>query len=375
MNVIAKLTPDRVTVTPGEQQSLQLELLNESGLVDHFLIHVRNIPQEWVTVPDASLEILTDAGRNRGTVTLIFNPPRESSSIAGAYSFEVVVSSVGQPHALPVIVPGRLQVEPFYGFTSDMQPTRLKDNSKRPQLTIANTGNTPQTYTITALDREEALNFILSPSTLALEPGQSATVPILLSPKIRPLFGSTQRYPFEVTVSDGRTDSPPKTHDGELTVNPLFSRRALSLLALLLALCGLGSFCTASQLIALYNRQQAEAAQQATAAFQAELTRTASADPDQDGLLTFEEERLGTDPLLEDTDGDSLSDRVEAKQLGTNPLAFDSDNDTLSDGVEAASACLSPNNRDTDGDTLLDNVDPDPCQPPTPVPPPPPPTG
>jgi thiol-disulfide isomerase/thioredoxin len=57
-------------------------------------------------------------------------------------------------------------------------------------------------------------------------------------------------------------------------------------------------------------------------------------DVDEDGLLASEEAELGTDPEKADTDGDGLSDFVEARELGTDPLAFDSDGDGFSDGEE-----------------------------------------
>lgn len=57
-------------------------------------------------------------------------------------------------------------------------------------------------------------------------------------------------------------------------------------------------------------------------------------------------------PVVEDSDGDGLSDLLE-EQLGTNPLEADTDGDGLSDGDEV-SAGLDPLDDDTDGDGLPD---------------------
>ncbi len=58
-------------------------------------------------------------------------------------------------------------------------------------------------------------------------------------------------------------------------------------------------------------------------------------------------------PLPVDTDGDGLTDEEEAA-LGTNAQSADSDNDTLSDREEVKVYKSNPLNQDTDGDSYLD---------------------
>jgi len=57
-------------------------------------------------------------------------------------------------------------------------------------------------------------------------------------------------------------------------------------------------------------------------------------DPDGDGLTTFEEMRLGTDPYSADSDRDGIPDGVELT-FGLDPLAADAQSDTDLDGVPA----------------------------------------
>ena len=59
------------------------------------------------------------------------------------------------------------------------------------------------------------------------------------------------------------------------------------------------------------------------------------ADTDGDGLTDGVEAQLGSDPYVTDTDGDGLSD-AEEFDLGTNPLAKDTDGDGLMDPWEVA---------------------------------------
>ena len=76
-------------------------------------------------------------------------------------------------------------------------------------------------------------------------------------------------------------------------------------------------------------------------------------DSDGDGLSDARERELGTDPNLEDTDGDGIADGVEVNIHGTNPVLADTDGDGLTDFEELLHG-TSQTNRDSDGDGLLD---------------------
>jgi len=68
-------------------------------------------------------------------------------------------------------------------------------------------------------------------------------------------------------------------------------------------------------------------------------------DDDDDGLTDIFETTIGTDPLLIDTDGDTITDYYE--------VAYDGDATTYSPGQD-----LNPLSTDTDNDQILDNLDP-----------------
>lgn len=59
-------------------------------------------------------------------------------------------------------------------------------------------------------------------------------------------------------------------------------------------------------------------------------------DSDGDGLTNIEEEKLGTDMSLTDTDRDGLSDYNEVNCYGTNPNEIDTDGDGVEDGMEVS---------------------------------------
>lgn len=75
-------------------------------------------------------------------------------------------------------------------------------------------------------------------------------------------------------------------------------------------------------------------------------------DSDQDGIWDDLEFVYGTDPTLQDTDGDGLTDGAEVDVFGTNPLSDDTDGDGISDALEL----LFPPNSTCTGDLNGDNA-------------------
>ena len=75
-------------------------------------------------------------------------------------------------------------------------------------------------------------------------------------------------------------------------------------------------------------------------------------DKDMDGLGKCDEVKIGTDPMVADTDGDGLNDGEEFLTYKTDPLNPDTDADGLTDGVEVKSTKTNPLMADTDGDGL-----------------------
>ena len=76
-------------------------------------------------------------------------------------------------------------------------------------------------------------------------------------------------------------------------------------------------------------------------------------DSDQDGLWDADELLSGTDPTVQDTDGDGLTDGAEIDLFNTNPLNSDSDEDGVSDALELL---FPPTNSGCPGDIDGDNA-------------------
>lgn len=82
----------------------------------------------------------------------------------------------------------------------------------------------------------------------------------------------------------------------------------------------------------------------------------ADVDADGDGLPAVEESRLGTLTTEADTDGDSLDDGFEVREFGSDPTRVDTDEDGLTDDSEFRLG-TDPTVPDTDGDGLRDDAE------------------
>jgi alpha-tubulin suppressor-like RCC1 family protein len=84
-------------------------------------------------------------------------------------------------------------------------------------------------------------------------------------------------------------------------------------------------------------------------------TNWPGSDPDADGLATFQELELGTDPMNPDTNGDGISDG-DALKMGISPTNLDLDGDGVSNVIERQRG-TDPFLVDTDGDGVADGTD------------------
>lgn len=89
-------------------------------------------------------------------------------------------------------------------------------------------------------------------------------------------------------------------------------------------------------------------------------TAIGSGNNDSDGLTNLQEQSVGTNPILSDTDSDTLDDDDEINVHGTNPLLADTDGEGINDADELSSAngyVTDPTLEDTDSDGFNDALE------------------
>jgi hypothetical protein len=343
-----------VRVEAGSMATLAFEVKNDSRLVDHFVVQVNGLPEEWVTLPSQPMYLMPG---NRDTGQITFRPPRTSKSKAGAHPFEIRVVARAQNLFSPA-EQATLMIAPFQLYTTELQPTRIKRRGKA-EVVITNRGNAPEAYTVYARDREQQIQYEMGSAAVTLEPGQSEYVGIKLAPKKPIFFGNVESYMFEVGVSPAEDQETIQRHNGELVNQPFLTRAMIfGVLATVGIIAGAATYIKG---LLDRNAQDAALAAQAATATAVSVAQVAdlNADDDEDGLSNAEELALqpASDPNNPDTDGDGIRDGDEVRVWGTNPTLRDTDSDGLSDGDEVNTHGTNPANPDTDGDTVNDGAE------------------
>ncbi len=227
------VTTPVVTVQPGQTVSLSMQIHNLSNLVDHFVISLHGLPSSWYTIHAEPIYLLPN---NRETASITLHPPLASTSSAGAHAFEISVTARAQG-IKSVAQQCALNILPFYTFKIALQPQRVRSGG-RAELEITNTGNTYDTYTVQARDREMAIRFQADGRQFSIPPGQTDYVAIRMAARSRPLIGVQNVLPFEVIAHSLQPTVPPQTITGEVTVKPYFPAWIISFLMIGLVFCG-----------------------------------------------------------------------------------------------------------------------------------------
>jgi pSer/pThr/pTyr-binding forkhead associated (FHA) protein len=354
------VNPTNVDVIPGKMAEVQVNLFNQGAMVDHFGLRIEGLPPEWVTIPPEPVQLMPQANIS---LPFTIHPPKNSSSEAGRHAYRLAISSQSEKRDITGI-DGNVTVAPFTQFSIDAQPTRLT-NAGKCRVSIANDGNTPTAFDITAQDDAEGIQFSGKRSGLTIQPGQQVEVLLDVAPKQRPLTGAKQPLPFEIKVQ--AANGAAQVRPGLLEVKPRFPTWMIALIPILAILCCVAA-ALAGQTWLGYNDQVAQTATaQVTQTVLAQTTLDAANDADLDGLSNAQEQALGTDPNNPDSDNDGLNDGEEHNVYFTDPLNPDSDNDGLKDGAEVQLGTF-VNVADSDGDGQLDGIDAAPLATSTPTP-------
>jgi serine/threonine protein kinase len=345
------LMQNTVRVEAGSMATLAFEVKNDSRLVDHFVVQIIGLPEEWVMPPGNPLYLMPG---NRDTAQVTFRPPRTSKAKAGAHPFEVRVVARAQNLFSPA-QQATLIIAPFQLYTTELAPQKIKRRGKA-EVTITNRGNAPEAYTIYARDREQQISYEMAATAVTLEPGQTEYVGIRMAPKKPIFFGTAESYMFEAGVSPAEDSETVQRLSGELVNQPYITK------AMIFALLGIIAVI-AGMLTYLLGLVQSNRTADATATLVAVATENiatqtavAAADDDGDRLSNAREAELGTEPNNADTDGDGLTDGDEVLAWGTDPKKRDTDGDTLSDGQEVNDTGTDPLNVDTNGDGINDGI-------------------
>jgi hypothetical protein len=211
--VRASLAGPEQPVSPGGATSAQLVLHNLGSTVDEFGLRVSGVPAAWVRFSKDRVPLLPNAQEQ---ITVTFQPPATAGAMAGEHRFTLTVLS--REHHTGINVDGVLRLEAPTGITLGLRPLRSPRDF---QVEVTNPGGTAVTYQLSGADDRQALAYHFAQPIVTLEPGQSASIGLSITPRLPPRIGSRDARPFTVIARPANmTTGAEARAEGLLLVRP-----------------------------------------------------------------------------------------------------------------------------------------------------------
>jgi hypothetical protein len=230
MGATTSVPTDRLTVTPGAEARTEITVRNTGRVVDSFRLEPLGPLAAWTVVEPESVALMPDG---EATVAVSFRPPRSSALPAGETPWAVRVVPQEDPDGV-MVEEGLLDVDPFSEVLAELRPRTSRARGRRAgrhEVAVDNLGNTAVEVYLAGGDADQAVDVLLVPDHLVLEPGSAALIAV--RPRARERFwrGQPKTHPFQVVAEPA--GQPPVVVDGTLMQEPVLP--AWLLKALLIA--------------------------------------------------------------------------------------------------------------------------------------------
>jgi len=219
------LSPERLQVAPGESAITTATIKNTGDVVEAYSITVEGVGPQWCTLSVSSASLFPS---DEERVQITVQPPKDSSSRAGTYNAVVRVTSNRDP-AVETTIQFPIDVGRFLLFDVELSPKKAKGRKGSYKVNITNNGNVPTTYTFAGQDPEDACRFHFKQSSVAVEPGAAAQVPLIVDPKKKPFTGRARTHNFKITVTSHASEAgETKSVEAQFQCKPLIPTWALA---------------------------------------------------------------------------------------------------------------------------------------------------
>jgi hypothetical protein len=208
---VSLLSPSQ-PVAAGSPTTATVNVQNRGTVVDEVTIAIVDLPEGWAKVSRPKLSLVPGA---RDEITVVIQPPKDSTSAAGDYPFSVAVTS--KVHGREVRALGKVTVGAFEGFRLTLDPVRAKKDF---HVSATNNGNVPITVALSAADEAREFGYAFESSQLELQPGETKRVALAVKPKGGKLFGPAVQRPFRVEGKQQGAGGGASTAEGQLTIKP-----------------------------------------------------------------------------------------------------------------------------------------------------------
>ncbi|ALG11441.1 hypothetical protein [Kibdelosporangium phytohabitans] len=204
MAIAMKVTvsPERISLGPGESADVEVTVQNASQVVEHFAAQVVGLPS--ADLVRCEPDVVKLRPKEVGTLRMQVSVPERGGMVAGPYTLGLVVKSpyskeVSRCEELP------LDVRPAPALTMNVQP-EVANGGKVGNyvVNLANEGNMPMAVTLSGSDPENRVGFKFAPREIRLEPGMVAGSQVTVNSD-QPLTGQEKRRAATLRANAGET--------------------------------------------------------------------------------------------------------------------------------------------------------------------------
>ncbi|WP_031077771.1 hypothetical protein [Streptomyces sp. NRRL S-118] len=195
------VTPEEITVGPGQSADVSVTVVNTGTLVSHYETTVVGLPDPDCFRADPPTVELNP--HQTGVVTVRVSVPAQGEPYAGRHVLGVLVRKTGE-HPASRCEELALTVPPVTTPTTAVRPEVAEGGpSARYAVEVGNTGNVTLPVTLRASDPENKVSFAFTPRTLTVAPGATASAE-LTAQATAPLSGPQVRRTIKVTAAAGQ---------------------------------------------------------------------------------------------------------------------------------------------------------------------------
>jgi hypothetical protein len=197
MSFTVELAADQFSVDAGSTVPLTFSVSNTGSEAEQIEVSVEGLDSDWTAIPVPTFQL--NPGEKQSE-KIFLKPPRISESQAGDYPFVIKIRSLesGESRSLQAI----LAIKPFHSLSMEISPKKgmysptRKENSF--ELTVMNLGNSEQSLQLFANDPEDELIYTFGQEQIALGPGQTKNVEVLVEPSKTRILATSRLHGFSV---------------------------------------------------------------------------------------------------------------------------------------------------------------------------------
>lgn len=220
MGVIASLQTADITVEPGGEARCEVRLRNTGTVVDRFTLDVLGEAKEWISVSPGEVSVFPG---DDATAELTFRPPRAASTPSGSVRFALRVMSWEDTEG-STVEEATVNVGTFTDISAELLPRTTRGRWRaRTRLAVDNRGNSPASVTLSGLDEDGKLRFVMREGVFRVDPDTSRIVPVRMRVGERFLVGPPRTVPYQLLVRGPENNTV--TADGALVQLSLLPAR------------------------------------------------------------------------------------------------------------------------------------------------------